>query len=75
MIQSFLGNIGRHKKHIGECIHMTGQIFDRFNDLLSRQTTFLLKSNDVLRQTGDMVATVVLGSTKTIVTFLISPAG
>ena len=35
MIQGFLGNISRHKKHIGECIHVTGQIFDRLNDFLS----------------------------------------
>ena len=35
LIQGYLGDIGRHKKHIGECIHMTGQIFDRFNDFLS----------------------------------------
>ena len=36
MIQGFLGNIGRHEKHIRESIHMTGQIFDRFNDFLSQ---------------------------------------
>ena len=75
MNQGFLGNIGRHKKHIGKCIHMTGQIFDGFNDLLSRQTTLPLKSNDFVRQTGHMVATIVVGSTKTILTLLISPAG
>ena len=74
MIQGFLGNIGRHEKHIGESIHMTSQIFDRFNDLLSRQTTLPLKSNDLVRQSGHMVATIVLSSTKKILTILISPA-
>ena len=42
MIQRFVSNIGRHKKHIRKCIHVTGQIFDQLDDVLSRQTTLAL---------------------------------
>ena len=75
MIQRFVSNIGRHKKHIRKCIHVTGQIFDQLDDVLSRQTTLALKSNNVVRQTGHVVATIVVSSTKTILTVLIGPAG
>ena len=54
---------------------MTSQIFNRFNDFLTRQTTLPLKSNDLVRQASQEVATVVVSSPETILTLLISPAG